>query len=123
MQHAASNALPPPLETNAHAEATDMRESFGRIWKYVAETDDFVFRDCQHLRQRTLHDALQICTGLLERKAVYRRDVPLLRCDRIDRVIEGRGIRLARRPNLHPWIIMPLCHARSPAHFEEMAGS
>ena len=69
-----------------------MGESFGCVWDDIAESDDFVFDDSQHLGQGAIDDPLQEGAGLLERKAVNSRLVPLFRRDRIDRVIGRRRI-------------------------------
>jgi hypothetical protein len=69
-----------------------MRESFSCIWEDVAKFDDFVFHDCHHLRQGVIHHAFQEGVGLLPRKAVNGRQVPLFRGDSFDDVTKRRRI-------------------------------
>ena len=87
-----SNALAPPLGTNAHSETTDVCESLGCMGDDVAEPDDLILDDRQHLRQIAVNHLLQERAGLLFGKAVYGGQVPFLRRDGVDGVIGRCGI-------------------------------
>jgi len=97
LQEAAPDTLAPPFGSNAHAKTADMRKPNRGKGQNIAKSDDFSCRECRRLRQAACDDVLQKCTGVFQRPAIDRRQIPLFLRDRLHGIADQLRVRFACR--------------------------